>query len=304
MPKLISILHKFRTGKVTLVSDVEKAFLQLLIHPDHQNLTLHLWLKDPLKPPTPDNIVVYKFLRMPFGLIFCPSWLMLTYDKHLQSYRTPNTEMARSRIYIDNLICSFPTPQAASSFAAELNQVFADMSCNLREFLTNSAEVRESIPEEDRTKDTREMIKILGVPYHPENDTLHIAPNKLATKPVVTMVDAAGFLAGSFDPLGFITPVTLGYKLAMQDLWKKKLSWKTTIPQEQLHVWKEFQEESPKLQAVSVRRNQVNYCDAERAELHTFTDASMSAMCQKTFLKLVMPDGEIVIDDLGSKPVF
>uniref|UniRef100_A0A914Q4Q4 CCHC-type domain-containing protein n=1 Tax=Panagrolaimus davidi TaxID=227884 RepID=A0A914Q4Q4_9BILA len=66
LPDICGNLLRFRIPKIAIVADVEKAFLQVEIHPDDRDLTRFLWVKDPTKPLTEDNLRVLRYLRVKF----------------------------------------------------------------------------------------------------------------------------------------------------------------------------------------------------------------------------------------------
>ena len=66
---LCGLLLRFRTYKVALTADIEKAFLQVGLQPADRDVTRFLWLKDPTKPLSKDNLQIYRFTRVPFGVI-------------------------------------------------------------------------------------------------------------------------------------------------------------------------------------------------------------------------------------------
>ncbi|KAK6762325.1 hypothetical protein RB195_023150 [Necator americanus] len=57
LPKLYGILLRFRTPKYVLLSDVEKAFLQVHLHENDRDFARCLWIRDITKPLTDDNLV-------------------------------------------------------------------------------------------------------------------------------------------------------------------------------------------------------------------------------------------------------
>jgi len=65
---LCGLLIRFRTHKVALTADIERAFLQVGLQPTDRDVTRFLWLKDPTKPLTKDNLQIYRFTR---GCFYC-----------------------------------------------------------------------------------------------------------------------------------------------------------------------------------------------------------------------------------------
>ena len=66
---LCGLLLRFRIYKVALAADIKKAFLQVGLQPADRDVTRFLWLKDPTKPLSKDNLQIYRFTRVPFGVI-------------------------------------------------------------------------------------------------------------------------------------------------------------------------------------------------------------------------------------------
>lgn len=64
---LAAILLRFRTYEITLVADIEKAYLQIGLHESDRDAVRLLWLKNVNEPPSKENIIELRHARVPFG---------------------------------------------------------------------------------------------------------------------------------------------------------------------------------------------------------------------------------------------
>lgn len=71
-------------NKIALVSDIEKAFLQMGLQEDAKDVTRFFWLKDKNIVEVENNIQTYRFCRVPFWVISSPFLLAATTDHHLK----------------------------------------------------------------------------------------------------------------------------------------------------------------------------------------------------------------------------
>ena len=74
LPDLVGIILRFRLHNIAVISDIEKAFLQVRLQERDRDATRCIWVKNITQPPTPDNLVIYRFTRLPLG------------STHLRSY--------------------------------------------------------------------------------------------------------------------------------------------------------------------------------------------------------------------------
>ena len=131
---LCGLLLRFRLHKVALTADIEKAFLQVVLQPTDRDVTRFLWLKDPTKPLSKDNLQIYRFTRVPSGVISSPL-LGATILHHLEQVGTPTAEKI---IIIKHMLCGQSLTGVNSSkevreFYSESKKVFQEPSMNLRE---------------------------------------------------------------------------------------------------------------------------------------------------------------------------
>ena len=84
LPDLAGVLLRFRLFSIGIISDIEKAFLQLSLNTDDRDVTRFLWVKDiNHPPPTDDNLVIYRFARVSFGVISSPFLLAASIEHNL-----------------------------------------------------------------------------------------------------------------------------------------------------------------------------------------------------------------------------
>ena len=81
LPKLYDLLLAFRAKLIALTGDIEKAFLQIVVHGNHSNLLRCLWFKN-LISCEPSEIQAYRVIRLIFGTSFSPFLLNATITKH------------------------------------------------------------------------------------------------------------------------------------------------------------------------------------------------------------------------------
>lgn len=89
LPNFIGLLIRFQLSPINIVANVEKAFLNVGLQVLDRDVTRFLWLKDFKNPNINDNLQIYRFCRIPFGIISSPFLLEATIMYHLKQASTP-----------------------------------------------------------------------------------------------------------------------------------------------------------------------------------------------------------------------
>ena len=118
-------------------------------------------MKDISKLDLNGNLQIYRFARVPFGVISSPFLLGATAAHHLKKKENPIAEKILKNIYVDNVITGTRTVVEAYDFYVEAKNIFQDASMNLCEWMSNSTEFLSLIPDNDRAHG--ENIKVLGI---------------------------------------------------------------------------------------------------------------------------------------------
>lgn len=124
-------------------------------------------------------------------------------------------------LYVDNMITGVSDDEEAVTYHEETKSLFNFAPMNMRQWSSNSMLFMNRIPQEDRCND--KYVKVLGIIWNPSEDSIAIKKNKGKIKESkITKRDILRLVIGVFDPLGLFTPVMLGPKVLIQDLWKMK----------------------------------------------------------------------------------
>lgn len=279
LPLLWGTLLRFRIGRIAVVGDLEKAFLQIVLKESDRNACCFMWQH-------PDGVVVsYRLSRVFFGATSSPFLLQAVLKQHLESetvYRDTAKVLLRN-LYVDDSVNSVDTDAEAQSFWNKAVDIFCRGGFNLRKFQSNSSNL--TIQKEVET-----VHNVLGVPWHIEKDALLPMANFQCELKCVTKRAVASLLAKVYDPLGISLPVVTPLKLFLQDLWKLKTSWDSSLDDCNRQRLDEIIHDLAGFDTLAVPRwlGTVRQSDTSRiVEIHVFTDASSRAYAAVAYLRLV-----------------
>ena len=113
------------TYVIVILADVEKAFLQIGIQKQDRNVTRFLWFRDPSRPEQVEgNLDVYRFCRVPFGIICSPFLLEGTLRFHLQNEGSAVAQKIVDNVYVDNVSIGTDSVKEAYQIYEEAISIF------------------------------------------------------------------------------------------------------------------------------------------------------------------------------------
>ena len=153
---LADIMMRFRVFRVALVGDLEKALLNVSVHPDDRNVLRFLWVSD-VHSDSPE-IVVKKFARLVFGVSPSPFLLSGALEYHVKKYQDVDPEFVQrflSGLYVDDL--SSGDKSVYYSFQLYLKSKFRMLEAgfNMKKWSSNSPELMEMIKECEHKNQTQ-----------------------------------------------------------------------------------------------------------------------------------------------------
>ncbi|XP_035207028.1 uncharacterized protein LOC118181903 [Stegodyphus dumicola] len=241
--------HVEYKGHSCNLRDIEKAFLQIVLAEKDRDAVRFLFVKNidtPLQN-TDDQLEVYRFKRVLFGVNSSPFLLAATIKLHIQKYRNvyPDTfQILDTCMYVDDLVTGADDVSEALKTSREVKEIMRGAGMNLRKWVTNDYHLAKKWEEENfdihPLSSNERILKILRIQSNIQEDSLsietscltEISRRKKSTKRLI--LQTAGKI---YDPLGLITPFTVRIKLLLQKLWLRKLPWDEELPSDLNDEW-------------------------------------------------------------------
>ncbi len=264
---LVAVLLRFRLNPIAICSDIEKAYHMLALSPSDKDCCRFLWLKSPEEPPTPDNIQIYRYCRVLFGIVSSSFLLGSVIKYHLENSQSPYAKKLLQDCYVDNYIGGASSLQESQELYTAGKELFSEASMNMRQFATNSTQFLEWLPEADRTA-VKDIFKVLGMNWDRNHDELSIS-YKRSDHPN-TKRGILKSIAEIYDPCSLASPTQLKARILIQELWKAGAQWDQPIGDEMEKRWNRIKDEMDGMDKIKVPR----YIGGEHYKLLCFTDSS------------------------------
>ena len=140
---------------------------------------------------------------------------------------------------------------------------------NLRNFIND----QENIEKESRNDDIGD--KVLGIVWKENEDNLEIDIKSYFEKAltvVPTKRNVLKIIAGIYDPLGFIQPGTVRYKIFFQEICTANYNWDDILDENFEKNWNFMIDEIQKIPKLQIRRT---YCMGKLEDSVEYTERQM-----------------------------
>ena len=287
---LYPILLRFRQHRYALQADVSEMFLRCRIKKEDRKYHRFYW-----------NGKIWQWTRTMFGNRASPDITQKIIYENAMRHKDElplAAECAIRDVYMDDGIKSIQQQKLCVQLALELIKLFGYADMKIVKFYTNSVDTIKALPPDvlsakvhimEDNNPTYESSKVLGMVWDASTDSLKFiskfkttedffAHKKLTRKPTWTKRLILQLSATVYDPTGLICPFTVRSRSIIQELWRnKKLTWDTTIPDEDAARWSQWLEELFQLQNLIEIPRFLEFEDGRDVEIHVFVDASSKA---------------------------
>ncbi|XP_053947719.1 uncharacterized protein LOC128856441 [Anastrepha ludens] len=302
---LLKTLLRFRSHKIAITADIEKAFLQIEVAENDRDALRFLWYeRTPVCKIRLPKIVEYHMTRVTFGVTSSPFLLAATLRHHLNSSQQEYgviCDKLKQCFYVDDLVISERSLEEAKLMYLKSKEIMAKARFNLRKWNTNDPELSAFF----LTYNNEQAIsqKVLDINWTTANDEISVSIESISEylmnlRPTKRNVMKA--MAKIYDPLGMLGPFTVRIKLILQNIWKENLEWDEALSGDNMNDFQHWQEEIKALHNFNMRRCLATESDSQY-EVHIFADASPKAYGAVAYVRQLTAAGIITTNFICSK---
>ncbi|GFW97570.1 integrase catalytic domain-containing protein [Trichonephila clavipes] len=278
-----AILNRFRLGKIGVISDIRKAFLQISLHENDMNFLRFLWWEG----GNLEKAVICRHRRVGFGVSCSPFLLAAVLNHHFKQapeHLEKAAEKLKDSMYVDNCVTSVDSSEELESFKRDSTELLSLGKFDLRGWRHSDIESNFDFQDNQQKSDPEEII-VLRLMWNVKEDTFSISYRETESKEGVTKRRILSLAHRIFDPIGFTCPITLIPKLLIQECWKIEASWDSKLPidmERKFETWKKLIE----IQDLKVPRRLSNLdLKDTNLSLQVFCDASKLSYATCAFLR-------------------
>ena len=295
------------------MGDIEKAFLNIEIHPEDRDSLRFLWVSN-IHDKEP-QIKVCRYRTVVFAISSSPFLLNTVIRHHLNKYKEVDPEFTRDMIegfFVDDLVTTCTSTSEAYALYEKAKQRMLEAGLRLRKWKTNDEELRKKIERNEKevekrvrrenaqddcsyaketlglSKNVGGKTKVLGIPWDTERDRIEFDMRKIGNTPttIATKRGILSTLAAIFYPLGLISPIAVAAKVLFQELCLQKLNWDDPLPEDKVSRWEAWLEDLKGSDTISLPRCTLGNIDGEiiSTTRHGFGDASKHSYCAMIYL--------------------
>lgn len=289
---LFGVLIRFREHRIGCSADIQEMFHQVRIKEEDQCAQRFLFRGSPREPPQ-----VYVMQVMTFGATCSPACAQYVKNQNALKYKESHPKAVDAILrnhYVDDYLDSFPSVETAIRTVSEINFIHDQAHFFMRNYISNSGEIINSIPEERRS--TQDLLhisekehtfeKVLGLYWDTRRDVFRYQI-KDEIRDEWNKRDMLSYIMRIYDPLGLLSNYMIEGKIMMQSLWKTGLNWDEQISRGIKMQWDKWLKRIHVARTLAFPRCFSKGQNCLKRELHVFVDASEQAFAAVAYLRTV-----------------
>ena len=222
-------------------------------------------------------LTVFRFKSVLFGATSSPFMLNMS----IQDILSHNNFGHMLEVFVDNLFIKCNSENVIVSAAEEAVKTFGKFSMPLHELACNVPAINAKFKENKLLTESKSL-KTLGLMWDFHKDLWSInIPEFIVDK--ATKRTVLSDIARIFDPLGFISPISILGRILVQECWDAAFRWDAILPSGMQDTWRGIADRL--LVALKIPTPRwTGFSSYEDVSIHCFTDASGKAMGTVVYL--------------------
>ncbi|XP_046604989.1 uncharacterized protein LOC124297725 [Neodiprion virginianus] len=258
---LADVLLRWRQYPVAFSSDIVKMYRQILVHNDDQDFQRILWSVPYLAIRVLHQLVRDEGKQYPFA-----------------------SHVILENTYVDDILSGAEDVDQGREKINELNQLLKAGGFELQKWTSSHPETLVDISRNHQeivmhlNLDQSPFFRALGLAWRPDIDAFAFSPQIHQTRDNFTKRKVLSQTAQLFDPLRWLSPITIRAKIFMQELWALGFDWDEPLSASLSSRSIEFLQDLQGISAITIPR-WIGLSSASLGiEIHGFADASQSAL--------------------------
>ena len=301
---LVGVLLRFRKNAVAVSADIQQMFYSFLVEEKDRDFLRFFWYAD--NDPTKE-MIEYRMKVHVFGNRPSPSvanyGLRKTAEVSESEFGADVCRFVANDFYVDDGLTSTPTAtQAVDLMKRTQTALDKNGGIRLHKIASNSEQVMDSFPKDDLAKDlasldlSKDFLPVqrsLGLSWCLGRDCFtFLLPE---TEKPFTRRGVLSVINSVYDPMGFVSPVTITGKILMKTMMTDKCGWDEPLSDDFLTVWKDWSQSLNFLQHLMIPRTyfERSLSLMSKLELVVFSDASEKAIASVAYLVAVDSDSQL-----------
>ncbi|XP_015915017.2 uncharacterized protein [Parasteatoda tepidariorum] len=293
---LYTQMLRFRTYAYAFTADIKMMYRTILINPNQCNLQRIVWCENEDEPPK-----IYELSTVTYGTVSAPYLAQRTL-KQLSVDEQANFPMAapvlQNNFYMDDCLCGADTLEEAIELKQQLKGILQSADMTLHKLCANHVKLAPD-SECDYNFATLIETKTLGVSWKPILDCF-LFRVKVCLENSYTKRDVLSTIAKLFDPIGLMAPVIAKAKIFLQRLWRIKMDWNDSLPDEEYREWHQFLVSLESINNIEIPRR-IFITIPKSVEIHGFADASQQCYGAAVYCKSKNSMNETLVSLITSK---
>ena len=310
--RLVALQHlmiRFRSRWAAMTADISMAYNGTKLRPEHYKYQKYLW-KEGLLPENPTKTMFVATLI--YGVKPSGQQCQVSLEKLAAHFKEKGEHLEGAKVlesstYVDDIMTSQDTTQECMEVAYQIEKILERGSMGVKAFSYAREQPHENVSSDGvhvglggylwaTVADTIELDigpARLGKAKRGKRPPAVTGDFKEALRPCFTRRVLTGLVAGVFDPLGLVTPITAGMKLDLHELCQLKLDWDDPVPEVLLDKWVANMEKIQALKGLAFQRTVIPADAADdKVELLVMTDASQNLGVVAVFGRVKRKNGQ------------